>query len=576
MEGQERKGLPDKVYRFGDYLLDCNRDGLSRNGEKLHLEPQVLFLLCYLVEHRDRVVSKGELIETIWQGRVISDAALNTCIRSVRRALGDDSGSQHYLKTYPKRGFRFIGPVNGSGQSEAANNAPVDGLSGASRADDSRNHRAIGAAVLLLLFLFAGLAWWAWPDHNDDAALALPGKPSVAVLKFANLSDDPDQVYFVDGLVEDLITSISLNRELFVISPYSTFRYAAGDVDMDRIGRELGVVYIVRGSVRRTDNRVRISAELIHAPTGATVWSERFDRELVNIFALQDEISRAIAGRLAPEIVTAQAEESRRIPTSSLHAWDLYLQAKALQATFTEENQEEAIRLAGLAIQRDPEFAAPRALIAKAKGIQFFHGWTTDLERTLAEAVQNGRAAIRLDGKDPAGFAALGYVFRLTGDETRALGHLERAKQLNPNDASIRLELAHTLDWFRHQDRALAEIEEAIRLSPRDPRLEMMFFYHAHILFHLGDYSGSLAATDRMAGALTNDTWRTFYHLIRAANFASMDRKNEAKMEVQSAQAIAPQLSIASMRKRFEGGHNHPENRRVWLEALRKAGVPVN
>lgn len=574
MAGQERQDSPDTVYRFGDYLLDCNRDGLSCKGEKLHLEPQVLLLLCYLVEHRHRVVSKGELIETVWQGRIISDAALNTCIRSVRRALGDSSGSQHYLKTYPKRGFRFVGPVNEDGQPQAAKTVPANGRAGTSRADGRMNPRAIGAAVLLLLFFVGGFAWWAWTERNDDTALALPGKPSIAVLKFANLSDDPDQVYFVDGLVEDLITSISLNRELFVISPNSTFRYAAGDVD--KIGRELGVAYVVRGSVRRTDNRVRINAELIDARTGATVWSERFDRELVNIFALQNEISRAIAARLAPEIVTAKAEESRRIPTSSLPAWDLYLQAKALQATVIEENQEEAIRLAGLAIQRDPEFAAPRALIAKARGIQFFHGWAEDPELTLAKAIENGRAAIRLDGKDPAGFAALGYVFRLTGDETRAIGHLERAKQLNPNDASIRLELAHTLDWFRHQKRALIEIEEAIRLSPRDPRLEMMHFYHAHILFHLGDYAGSLAAADRMAGALTNDTWRKFYHLIRAANFAFMGRKNEAMVEVQSARTIAPNLSIASMRKRFEGGHNHPENRRVWLEALRKAGMPMN
>ncbi len=576
MAGQERQDSPDTVYRFGDYLLDRNRDGLSRKGEKLHVEPQVLLLLCYLVEHRHRVVSKGELIETIWQGRVISDAALNTCIRSVRRALGDTSGSQYYIKTYPKRGFRFVGPVNESGQREAAKNGPASGRAGTSRADGIQNRRAIGAAVLLLLFLTGGFAWWAWTEPNDDATLALSGKPSIAVLKFVNLSDDPDQVYFVDGLVEDLITSISLNRELFVISPNSTFRYAAGDVDVDKIGRELGVAYIVRGSVRRTDNRVRINAELIDARTGATVWSERFDRELVNIFALQDEISRAVAGRLAPEIVTAKAEESRRIPTSSLRAWDLYLQAKALQAIVIEENQEEAIRLAGLAIRRDPEFAAPRALIAKARGIQFFHGWTTNPELTLAKAIENGRAAIRLDGKAPAGFAALGYVFRLTGDETRALGHLGRAKQLNPNDAGIRLELAHTLDWFRYHKRALTEIEEAIRLSPLDPRLEMMFFYHAHILFHLGDYAGSLAAADRMAGTLTNDTWRKFYHLIRAANFAFMGRKNEAMVEVQSARIIAPQLSIASMRKRFEGGHNHPENRRVWLEALRKAGMPVN
>ena len=168
----------------------------------------------------------------------------------------------------------------------------------------------------------------------------------------------------------------------------------------------------------------------------------------------------------------------------------------------------------------------------------------------------------------------MGYVYRLTGDRTRAIGHLERAKQLNPNDANIRLELAHTLDWFRLQDRALPEILEAIRLSPRDPRLEMMYFYKAHILFHLRDFEASLAAAREMGGALTSETWRTFYHLIRAANFAYLGREEEAGLEIENARKVSPGLSLASIRKRFEGSNNDPENRRIWLDALRKAGMP--
>ena len=558
------------VYLFDDFLLDPVRSGLSLNGKEVPLEPQVLRLLSYLLENRDRIVSKDELIDGVWDRRIISDAALNTCIRSVRRALGDDRDQQRYIRTFPKRGFQFVGALR---QGEENREETTDQRP--SIPQRRYKTRLPMAAILVSLLAITAAVWW-WADIGGSSrpGLPLPDKPSIAVLKFDNLSNDPDQAYFVDGLVEDLITNLSLNRELFVISSNSTFVYADHSVDTIQIGRELGVAYIVRGSIRRLENRVRVSAELVDARTGSTVWSERFDRELTDIFALQDEISRTIAGRLAPEVIKARVGEILNTPTKSLDAWDLYLQAKSAQAEFTSERQAEAIRLADLAIQRDPDFAAPYALIARAKGVQYFFQWIDNPERTLAEAIDSARAAIRLDGNDPTAFAALGYVYRLTGDEAGAIGHLERARQLNPNDANIRLELAHTLDWFRRQDRALPEILEAIRLSPRDPRLEMMYFYKAHILFHLRDFEASLAAAAEMGGALTNDTWRTFYHLIRAADFAYMDRDDEARIEIEKAREIRPGLSLASIRKRFEGSNNSPENRRIWLDALRKAGMP--
>jgi len=558
------------VYRFDDFLLDPARSGLFLNGKEVPLEPQVLRLLLYLLETRDRIVSKDELIEGVWDGRIVSDATLNTCVRSVRRALGDNRDQQRYIRTFPKRGFQFVGALlhGGENSEEAAQSRPPLPQT------LSRPRWLVAAAFVSVLALAIGAWLWGETGGASRSGPALPDKPSIAVLKFDNLSNDPDQVYFVDGLTEDLITDLSLNRELFVISSSSTFVYAGRSVDTVQIGRELGVAYILRGSIRRSKSRVRVSVELVDAPTGSTVWSERFDRELTDIFALQDEISRTIAGRLAPEVTKARVGETRDTPTKSLAAWDLYLQAKAAQAEFTSARQAEAIRLADLAIQRDPSFAAPYALIARAKGAQFFFQWIDSPERTLTEAIDRARTAIRLDGDDAAAYAALGYVYRLTGDETRAIGHLERASQLNPNDANIRLELAHTLDWFRKHDRALPQILEAIRLSPRDPQLEVMYFRKAHILFHLRDFEASLAAARDMAGVLTNDTWRTYYHMIRAANFAYLGREDEARKEIDNARRLRPGLSLTSIRKRFEGSNNDPENRRIWLDALRKAGMP--
>ncbi len=448
-----------------------------------------------------------------------------------------------------------------------------------------RKLRKAALALAALLVIVAGtLAIWNFflrpvpptvePVSKDRMAFPLPDKPSIAVLPFENLSDDPQQEYFADGLTEDLITNLSRYRELFVISRNSSFTYKETSADVKRIGRELGVAFVVEGSVRRENDQVRVNTQLIDARTGSNVWADRFDRKLTGIFAVQDEITRAIAGRLAPEVAKARVEGTKDKPTDNLDAWDLYLRARDAQSNYTRDMQEEAIRLGGLAIARDPGFAAPYGLIASAKGTQFFYQWANDPEHTLADAIEHAQSAIRIDGNDPAGYAALGYVYRLTGDETRAIANLERAAGLNPNDANIRLELAHTLDWFRQQERALPEILEAIRLSPRDPRLQMMLFYKSHILFHLRDFEASLAAAKEMSSAMKTPTWRTFYHLIRAANLAQLGRSNEAKAEIESALTLNPKLSLASMRRRFEGSHNHPENRRIWLDSLRKAGLP--
>jgi TolB-like protein/DNA-binding winged helix-turn-helix (wHTH) protein/Flp pilus assembly protein TadD len=549
------------MYRFSGYEFDPHQARLQRHGTPINLEPQGMRLLAYLIDHRDRIVSKDELIREIWDDRAITDAALNTRIRSIRRALGDDRSSQSFLRTFPKRGFRFVGAIDGE--------APPD-----ADAAPRRKFLLAGVVALGVVASVAGILAHLFPGSDTPAGLALPDRPSLAVVSFDNLGDAGREQHFVNGLTEDLTMHLSRYRELFVISSATIASYAAQGTDSVELARELGVAYVVRGSVRRNGDHVRVRSELIDIAAGETVWAEHFDSEMTDLFKVQDEISRAVVGRLVPQLVEAGAARLVGRPTDSLGAWDLYLRALSRQADFSEGAQLETVRLARMAIALDDRFAAAHSLLARALGTVFFFGWTDTPEETLAQANDAARQAIELDDRDAVAYAALGYIQRFAGEAEPAIANLERAAALNPNDARIRLELAHTLDWFRLQERALPQIELAIRLSPRDPLLQNMYFYKGHILFHLGRHEEALDTARLLAAVATSDTWKIFHHLLRAANLAEMDRTAEARAAIDHALAINPRLSQTTMRAQFEGSKNHPENRRLWLESLAKAGLP--
>lgn len=550
-----------EMYRFSGYEFDPDQPRFQKGGTLINLEPQGMRLLAYLIDHRDRVVSKDELIREIWDDRAITDAALNTRIRSVRRALGDDRSSQSFLRTYPKRGFQFVGAIDGDAPSDIG---PAPGP----------KFLPAGLVALGIALLLAGILAYLFAGSDTLTGLALPERPSVAVVRFDNLGDAGRGQDFADGLSEDLTMHLSRYRELFVISSATIASYAAQVAGPVELARELGVAYVVRGSVRRNGDRVRVRSELIDVVGGETIWAEHFDSEMTDLFRVQDEISRAVVGRLVPELVEAGAARLGGRRTDSLGAWDLYLRALSRQADFSATAQSETIKLARMAIVLDPDFAAAHGLLARALGTIFFFGWSETPKETLAEATAAARQAIALDDRDAVAYAALGYIQRFAGEAEPAIANLERAAALNPNDARIRLELAHTLDWFRLQERALPEIELAIRLSPRDPLLQNMYFYKGHILFHLGRHEEALDTTRQLEAVATSDTWKVLNYLLRAANLAELDRTVEAMTAIDHALAINPQLSQKAMRAQFEGSKNDPENRRLWLKSLAKAGLP--
>ncbi|WP_294609054.1 winged helix-turn-helix domain-containing tetratricopeptide repeat protein [uncultured Roseovarius sp.] len=544
------------MYRFLEFELDPAK-GLSRRGQPVALEPQALQLLELLIKHRDRIVTKEEIVDEIWDGNAITDAALNTRIRSVRKALGDSAARSIYIKTFTKRGFRFVARVEQNDPTEQQYTKPRKRLS-----------------IAVSLTFVCALAVISVSVFLDRQGLSETEAPSLAVVRFDNLSGEDAEQYFVDGLTDDLTAHLSRNRDLFVVSSATMLSYAQDEASPIEIARDLGVDYVVRGSVRRGGDQVRVSGELIDVDTSKTIWAEGFEGQIKDIFAVQDEISQAIAGQLLPEIYLSDALRSQGKPTEDMGAWDLYLRGRVRQAEFTKEAQEEAATYARKAIASDPGFAAAYSLLARALGTMFFFQWTNSPQDTLISATEAATRAIELDDQNAQAHAALGYIYRFTGEADPAIANLERAIALNPNDARIRLELAHTFDWFRMQDRALPEIEMAIKLSPRDPMLQNMYFYKGHILFHLGRHEEALDAARQLGSVATSNTWRLFHHLLRAANLAEMDRTEEARDAVEAALSINPKLSTSAMQRQFAGSKNHPDNRKIWLASLKKAGVP--
>ena len=305
--------------RFGDFEIDTARHELRRAGAVVHIEPQVFDLIVHLVRNHDRIVSKDELIDAIWQGRIVSEAALSSRISAARRALGDSGNDQTLIRTLHKRGFRFVGEVYENGSALPA-----------TAGDQGPSPREVANDAPKLV-----------PNAEP---LPLPDKPSIAVLPFQNMSGDPEQEYFADGMVEDIITALSHMRWLFVIARNSSFTYKGRAVDVKQVGRELGVRYVLEGSVRKAGDRVRITGQLIDAATGAHLWADRFDGELEDIFDLQDQMTASVVGAIAPKLEQAEIERAKRKPTESLDAYDYFLRGMACIHRWTREATDEALR----------------------------------------------------------------------------------------------------------------------------------------------------------------------------------------------------------------------------------------
>jgi TolB-like protein len=452
----------------------------------------------------------------------------------VRKAIGDSGDQQRLIRTVARKGFRFVGKVS-------EEPAPPS-------SDTLDNERIV----------------------KPGPALALPDKPSIAVLPFQNMSGDPEQEYFADGMVEDIITALSRMRWLFVIARNSSFTYKGRAVDVKQVGRELGVRYVLEGSVRKAANRVRITGQLIDASTGAHLWADRFDGTLEDIFDLQDQMTTSVVGAIAPTLEQVEIERAKSKPTESLDAYDYFLRGMASVHQWTGPANDEALRLFYKAVEVDPKFASAYGMAAWCYVWRKLNGWMTDVAEENAEGTRLAQRAVELGKDDAVALSRGGHALAwFVGDLDGAAAFLDRALVLNPN-----LSAAWNLSgWVRAYRGELAvaieQHQRAIRLSPIDPALYNMQNGLAFVHFLAGRYD---EASSWAKKALHEQPNFPAANRILAASNALAGRLTEAQQAIANLRQLDPALRISNLKEVLP--LRRPEDLAAFADGLRKAGLP--
>jgi len=409
-----------------------------------------------------------------------------------------------------------------------------------------------------------GWAGWRWLRPSESAGLALPDKPSVAVLPFANLSQDPAQEYFSDGVTEDLITGLSKMSGLFVIARNSVFTYKGKPVNVRDVGRDLGVRYVLEGGVQRAGNRVRITAQLVDARSGYHLWAERYDREVRDIFGLQDEVTQQIVRALAVKVTEAEKVRIGRAPTAVFEAYDLALRGDQERQRTTREGNAEARRLFTQATALDPRYAAAYVGLGWAHLQSWQFLWSAD--RELEQARDLAERAIALDNTLADGYRLLAQTSLWQKQHERAIAEAQRSVELGPNDASAYETLAEILCWSGRPEESIRLIRHAMRLDPHYPFFYLWTLGHAYFLTEKRQ-----EALDTFAKLVQQNPNFVPAHAYRAVLLSELGRMQEAQQAWEQASRISPGASMANIRERLP--YKRPADLDRVLSAAHRAGV---
>jgi TolB-like protein/Tfp pilus assembly protein PilF len=523
-------------FLFADHVLDTDRRELHRGSEAISVEPQVLDLLICLVQNRNRVVTKDDLIASVWRGRIVSDATLTSRIYAARKAVGDSGQGQKLIRTISRKGLRFVGDVqaqSGRDQSVVATDLPPP-------SDETRE-----------------------PSHP---ALPLPERPTIAVLPFDNMCGDPAQEYFSDGISEDIITALSKLRWFFVIARNSSFIYKGKAVHIKQVAEELGVTYVLEGSVRKLGDRVRITAQLNDVVTGSHVWAERYDRNLADVFAVQDEITEAIVAAIEPQIYAAENFRARRKPPERLDAWDLVMRALSHFWRVTRQDNIVAQELLERAIAIDPNYGQALGLLATSHIFGVHMGWS---DKSIAPVAERAAlAAIRADSEDPWAHHALGCTHLFARRLDDSLAEFESALRLNPNFSLAQCYYCVTLADSGRWQEAEEAVRRALRFSPRDP-LSALYFGAAAFAQYVGRNYERAMQLARESIRLRSDFVGARRVLTAAAGMAG--QAEVAAAALQELRLAQPDVSLAWIADRMP--IKHDADREHYLEGFRRAGL---
>lgn len=515
------------LYHFNDFVLDPGRRELRRGDHLVAVEPQVFDLLEFLIRARDRVVSRDDILAAVWGGRIVSEATLSSRVSAARTAIEDSGEAQRLIRTIPRKGIRFVGEVREEAEGVAKASIPSP------------------------------------PPTSFDY-------PSIAVLPFTNMSGDPAQDYFADGMVEDIITALSRCSGLAVIARNSSFTYKGKAVDVRLVGRELGVGYVLEGSVRRGGDRLRITGQLIDALTGAHLWADRFEGDANEVFALQDSITESVVAAIEPTLELAEVERRRSIPPNELDAYDLLLRAASLRDVFTAESLAAAINCLEQAIAIDPDYAPAMAAAAYCAALRHFQGWVRPDEDYRDKAVAHAWRAAELAPNDAQALWMAAFAIWNMADEIEPARELfGRSLAINPNSA-----MALTLGgWIEamcgNTNVGRPLIMRAQRLNPRDPR----GWFAAGAMAICAVVDGDFEDTARWAEkALAQN--RRFAAALRVLIVALVKRDDQSRASqvARDLLKVEPDLTVSAFLSRIP--FPLKAMAATYADALRVAGVP--
>jgi adenylate cyclase len=519
------------VYAFGPYRFHISSEILFRGADPIPVGRRALALLGALLSQPGAPVSKDALMQAAWPGSAVEEGNLTVQIAALRRVLGEAPGADRWIETLPRHGYRFVGPVAKLGE----------------RGSPS-------------------------PLAKIEAAPSLPDRPSVAVLPLTNISGDPKEDYFSDGITEDIITELSRFSDLFVIARNSSFQYKGKSPDVREVGRELGVHYILEGSIRRSDDRVRISVQLIDAMTGTHRWAERYDRTLKDVFAVQDEVARSTAAILAAHVNKGEAERTLLKAPTGWKAYDYYIRAADSYSKYLASLDPAALdstqRLLERSLSLDPTYSRAYATLSRTLTMVWSNPSNRDHlnSAVLERAFQLASKGVQFDPNLPQAHSQLGMVLLRLGQHEESIAEFERAVDLNPNFSDWRFAIA--LIYASRPKRAVKILESHMRLDPfYAPMVPCWLGFSYFVLKRYSDALSVLRASISRAANFRS------CHVWLAATYARLGQLDYASFEAGQVLRIDPNYTIEGTQRRVSHFKN-PEASEHLLDALRKAGLP--
>jgi TolB-like protein/DNA-binding winged helix-turn-helix (wHTH) protein len=584
------------IYQFANCALNCPLRQLTVAGMPVHVEPQVFDVLRHLIENRDAVVSRDELIEAVWHGRIVSETTISARISAARHAIGDTGEAQAVIRTVPRRGFHFVAPVSVNESRSDASSAPrqgskfqgEDGLSELDRPPETgraasvgnarllahfRVRFAVAAATVMLLVLGAGLVgserpWEARPQtaSMERMAFPLPDKPSIAVLPFANLSSDAAQHFMGEGLTESLVNALAVNPLLFVISQSSTSVYRDRPVAAHEAAEELGVRYILEGSVKRSDGQVRVMAQLVDTLDGKVLWSKRYQRATGGLLALEEEMTAEIARSLDVRIIYGSNQSSGG--THSLDARTAYMQGRTEYLKFAPGGIARARGHYERAIEIDPNYAEATVALAYTHLLGMGGAPEETWPETLIRIEQLEREAAEIAPRMPRLLELRSLLSLARGDHDGALAHAEAMVELDPNGAESHYALGRMYFFTGQYDRAVDSLGTAVRINPHSSAA-----YSGHLAFsHL-----ALGRTDLAVSILEAVTERSPdyspAHAYLAIAYQMAGHDADARRQAAALPGVAPDIGLRAIKRRFSPLQDRQVANRI-LAAARQAGIP--